>query len=310
MLLMPLIGAALTNCFGRMIGDERQGWALLAAMLLLLLADAVALHGAEATANPLLAGAGLEQHAGNLEGKELRFGVPGSALFSELGTATSSGAVNAMHDSYMPLGGLVLLVNMMVDEVIIGGPGSGLFGMLLYGLVAVFIGGLMIGRTPEYVGNKIEAREIKLAMLAILAVPGALLCLTALAVVSPAGVSGLRNAGPHGFSQVLYAYTSAANTNGGAFAGLSANIGFYNLTLAEAMAVGRFCVVVPVLALAGSLAPKRRVPVSAGTLPTTGPLCIGLLLGVIVIVGGLSYLPALALGPVAEQVSMTGGARF
>nr|WP_294521429.1 potassium-transporting ATPase subunit KdpA [uncultured Rhodopila sp.] len=310
MLLMPLIGAALTNCFGRMIGDERQGWALLAAMLLLLLAGAVALHGAEATANPLLAGAGLEQHAGNLEGKELRFGVPGSALFSELGTATSSGAVNAMHDSYMPLGGLVLLVNMMLDEVIIGGPGSGLFGMLLYALVAVFIGGLMIGRTPEYVGNKIEAREIKLAMLAILAVPGALLCLTALAVVSPAGVSGLGNAGPHGFSEVLYAYTSAANTNGGAFAGLSANTGFYNLTLAVAMAVGRFCVVVPVLALAGSLAGKRRVPVSAGTLPTTGPLWIGLLLGVIVIVGGLSYLPALALGPVAEQVSMAGGARF
>jgi K+-transporting ATPase ATPase A chain len=310
MLLMPLIGAALTNCFGRMIGDERQGWALLAAMLLLLLAGAVALHGAEATANPLLAGAGLEQHAGNLEGKELRFGVPGSALFSELGTATSSGAVNAMHDSYMPLGGLVLLVNMMLDEVIIGGPGSGLFGMLLYALVAVFIGGLMIGRTPEYVGNKIEAREIKLAMLAILAVPGALLCLTALAVVSPAGVSGLGNAGPHGFSEVLYAYTSAANTNGGAFAGLSANTGFYNLTLAVAMAVGRFCVVVPVLALAGSLAGKRRVPVSAGTLPTTGPLWIGLLLGVIVIVGGLSYLPALALGPVAEQMSMAGGARF
>jgi K+-transporting ATPase ATPase A chain len=309
-LLMPPIGAALTNCFGRMIGDERQGWALLAAMLVLLLAGAVALHGAEAAANPLLAGTGVEQHAGNLEGKELRFGVPGSALFSELGTASSSGAVNAMHDSYMPLGGLVLLVNMMLDEVIIGGPGSGLFGMLLYALVAVFIGGLMIGRTPEYVGNKIEAREIKLAMLAILAVPGALLCLTALAVVLPAGVSGLGNAGPHGFSEVLYAYTSAANTNGSAFGGLSANTGFYNLTLAVAMAVGRFCVVVPVLALAGSLAGKRRVPVSAGTLPTTGPHWIGLLLGVIVIVGGLSYLPVLALGPVAEQVSMAGGARF
>jgi K+-transporting ATPase ATPase A chain len=182
--------------------------------------------------------------------------------------------------------------------------------MLLYALVAVFIGGLMIGRTPEYVGNKIEAREIKLAMLAILAVPGALLCLTALAVVLPAGVSGLGNAGPHGFSEVLYAYTSAANTNGSAFGGLSANTGFYNLTLAVAMAVGRFCVVVPVLALAGSLAGKRRVPVSAGTLPTTGPHWIGLLLGVIVIVGGLSYLPVLALGPVAEQVSMAGGARF
>jgi len=310
MLLMPLIGAALTNCFGRMIGDERQGWALLAVMMVLLLAGAMALHGAEAAANPLLAGTGVEQHAGNLEGKELRFGVPGSALFSELGTATSSGAVNAMHDSYMPLGGLVLLVNMMLDEVIIGGPGSGLFGILLYALVAVFIGGLMIGRTPEYVGNKIDAREIKLAMLAILAVPGALLCLTALAVVLPAGVSGLGNAGPHGFSEVLYAYTSAANTNGSAFGGLSANTGFYNLTLALGMVVGRFCVVVPVLALAGSLAGKRRVPVSAGTLPTTGPLWVGLVLGVIVIVGGLSYLPALALGPVAEQMSMVGGASF
>jgi K+-transporting ATPase ATPase A chain len=309
-LLMPLIGAALTNCFGRMIGDERQGWALLAAMLVLLLAGAVALHGAEAAANPLLSGTGVEQHAGNLEGKELRFGVPGSALFSELGTATSSGAVNAMHDSYMPLGGLVLLVNMMLDEVIIGGPGSGLFGMLLYALVAVFIGGLMIGRTPEYVGNKIEAREIKLAMLAILAVPGALLCLTALAVVLPMGMAGLGNAGPHGFSEVLYAYTSAANTNGSAFGGLSANTGFYNLTLALAMVLGRFCVVVPVLALAGSLAGKRRVPVSAGTLPTTGPLWVGLVLGVIVIVGGLSYLPALALGPVAEQASMLRGAVF
>nr|WP_294547857.1 potassium-transporting ATPase subunit KdpA [uncultured Rhodopila sp.] len=309
-LLMPLIGAALTNCFGRMIGEERQGWALLAAMLLLLLAGAVALHGAEAAANPLLAGTGVEQHAGNLEGKELRFGVPGSALFSEFGTATSSGAVNAMHDSYMPLGGLVLLVNMMLDEVIIGGPGSGLFGILLYALVAVFIGGLMIGRTPEYVGNKIEAREIKLAMLAILAVPGALLCLTALAVVLPMGVAGLGNAGPHGFSEVLYAYTSAANTNGSAFGGLSANTGFYNLTLALAMVPGRFCVVVPVLALAGSLAGKRRVPVSAGTLPTTGPLWVGLVLGVIVIVGGLSYLPALALGPVAEQASMLRGAVF
>jgi K+-transporting ATPase ATPase A chain len=307
MLLMPLIGAGLTNCFGRMAGDERQGWALLAAMLVLLLAGAVALHVAETSANPLLAGTHVDLSGGNLEGKELRFGVPGSALFSELGTATSSGAVNAMHDSYLPLGGLVLMVNMMLDEVIIGGPGSGLFGMLLYAIVAVFIGGLMIGRTPEYLGNKLEAREIKLAVLAILAVPAALLCLTALAVVLPAGLSALGNAGPHGFSEVLYAYTSAANTNGSAFAGLTTNTGFYNLTLALAMTVGRYCVVVPVLALAGSLATQRRVPISAGTLPTTGPLWVGLLLGVIVIVGGLSYLPALVLGPVAEQISMLRG---
>jgi potassium-transporting ATPase potassium-binding subunit len=310
MLLMALIGAALTNCFGRMVGDERQGWALLSAMMLLLLAGAVALHVAEAGNNPLLTGAGVDLHAGNLEGKELRFGVPGSALFSEIGTATSSGAVNAMHDSYMPLGGLVLMVNMMLDEVIVGGPGSGLFGMLLYALVAVFIGGLMIGRTPEYVRNKVEAREVKLTVLAILTVPAVLLGLTALAVVLPVALSALGNAGPHGFSEVLYAYTSAANTNGSAFAGLSTNTRFYNVTLALAMIMGRFFVVVPVLALAGSLAAKRLVPVSAGTLPTTGPLWVGLLLGVIVIVGGLSYLPALALGPIAEHMSMIRGLSF
>jgi potassium-transporting ATPase potassium-binding subunit len=309
-LLMPLIGAALTNCFGRMAGDARQGWALLAAMLVLLVAGGVALHMAEATANPLLGGLPVDQLQGNLEGKELRFGVPGSALFSEFGTATSSGAVNAMHDSYLPFGGLVLLFNLMLDEVIIGGPGSGLFGILLYALVAVFVGGLMIGRTPEYLGNKIDAREVKLAMLAILAVPAALLFLTALASVMPAGLSGLGNAGPHGFSEMLYAYTSAANTNGSAFAGLSANTPFYNLTLALAMTIGRFFVVVPVLALAGSLATKQRVPSSAGTLPTTGPLWVGLLLGVIVIVGGLSYFPALALGPIAEQLAMIQGASF
>ncbi len=310
MLLMPLIGAALTNCFGRMVGDQRQGWALLAAMLVLLLAGAVSLHMVEAGGNPLLANAGVDQHLGNLEGKELRFGVAGSALFSELGTATSSGAVNAMHGSYLPLGSLVMLGNMMLDEVIIGGPGSGLFGMLLFALVAAFVGGLMIGRTPEYLGNKIEAREIKLAMLAILVVPASLLALTAVAVVIPAGLAGLGNAGPHGFSEVLYAYTSAANTNGSAFAGLTTNTPFYNLTLALAMVVGRFLVVVPVLALAGSFATKRRVAASDGTLPTTGALWVGLLLGVIVIVGGLTYFPALALGPIAEHMAVLGGTTF
>ncbi|HEY2133601.1 MAG TPA: potassium-transporting ATPase subunit KdpA [Acetobacteraceae bacterium] len=306
-LLMPLLGAALTNTFGRMVGREREGWALLAAMLVLLLAGAVALHVVEGAGNPVLAAAGIDQHLGNLEGKDLRFGVPGSTLFSELATATSSGAVNAMQDSYMPLSGLVLLGNMMLDEVIIGGPGSGLFGMLLFALVAVFVGGLMIGRTPEYVGNKIEAREIKMTMLAILAVPTALLVLTAIAVVIPTGLAGLGNAGPHGFTEVLYAYTSAANTNGSSFAGLSTNTPFYNLTLALAMAVGRFLVAVPVIALAGSLATKRRIADSLGTLPTTGTVWIGLLLGVIVIVGGLTYLPALALGPVAEHFAMLRG---
>ena len=310
MLLMPLIGAALTNTFGRMVGDERQGWALLAAMLVLLLAGAVALQVIESGGNPLLAGFGLDQHLGNLEGKELRFGVPGSALFSELGTATSSGAVNAMHDSYLPLGGMVLLANMMLDEVIIGGPGSGLFGMLLFAVVAVFISGLMIGRTPKYLGNKIEGREVKLTMLALLAVPAALLLPAALAVVVPAGLAALGNAGPHGFTEVLYAYTSAVNTNGSSFAGLSTNTPFYNLTLAAAMAVGRFMVVVPVLALAGSLATRRRVAASHGTFPTTGGFWVGLLLGVIVIVGGLTYLPALALGPVAEHLAMLRGMAF
>jgi K+-transporting ATPase ATPase A chain len=309
-LLMPLLGAALTNSFGRMVGSEAEGWALLIAMLVLLVAGALALHGVEAGGNPLLAAAGVDQHLGNLEGKEVRFGVAGSALFSELGTATSSGAVNAMHDSYLPLGGLVLLANMMLDEVVIGGPGSGLYSMLLFAVVAVFIGGLMIGRTPEYVGNKIEAREIKMAMLAILVVPAALLSLTALAVVIPAGLAGLGNAGPHGFVEVLYAYTSATNTNGSSFAGLSTNTPFYNLTLALAMAIGRFLVVVPVIALAGSLATKRRVAPSLGTLPTTGVVWIGLLLGVIIIVGGLAYFPALALGPVAEHMAMLRGAVF
>jgi K+-transporting ATPase ATPase A chain len=309
-LLMALLGAALTNSFGRMVGNEREGWTLLAAMLVLLVAGIILLHVAEGGANPLLAGLGIDQQLGNMEGKELRLGAAGSALFSALSTATSDGAVNAMHDSTMPLSGLVLLSNMMLDEVIIGGPGSGLYGMLLFAVVAVFVGGLMIGRTPEYVGNKIEAREIKMAMLAILAVPAALLSLTAIAVVLPAGLAGLGNAGPHGFSEILYAYTSAANTNGSSFAGLSTNTPFYNLTLALAMVIGRFLVVVPVLALAGSLATKRRVAPSLGTLPTTGTVWIGLLLGVIIIVGGLTYFPALALGPVAEHMAMLGGTTF
>jgi K+-transporting ATPase ATPase A chain len=310
MLLMPLLGAALTNCFGRMVGDERQGRALFAAMLVLLLVGAAAVQNFEAQGNPLLAQPGLDQSAGNLEGKELRFGVAGSALFSELGTATSSGAVNAMHESYTPLGGMVLLGNMMLDEVIIGGPGSGLFGMLLFAVVAVFIAGLMIGRTPEYLGNKIESREVKLTMLALLVVPAALLIPTAVAIVLPAGLAALGNAGPHGFTEVLYAYTSAVNTNGSAFSGLSTNTTYYNLTLALSMAVGRFLVIVPVLALAGSLATRRRVEASHGTLPTTGGLWVGLLVGTIVIVGGLTYLPALAIGPIAEHLALLGGATF
>jgi K+-transporting ATPase ATPase A chain len=308
--LMPLIGAALTNTFGRMVGDERQGWALFSAMLVLLLAGALALHQIESAGNPLLAHAGIDQSAGNLEGKETRLGAAGSALFSELGTATSSGAVNAMHDSYLPLSGLVLLTNMMLDEVIIGGPGSGLFGMLLFAIVSVFIAGLMIGRTPEYVGNKIESREIRLTILALLAVPAALLLPTAVAVVIPAGTGAMGNAGPHGFTEALYAYTSAVNTNGSSFSGLVTNTPFWNVTLAMAMMVGRFLVTVPVLALAGSLATRRRVEASHGTLPTTGTLWVGLLIGVIVIVGGLTYLPALAVGPIAEQAALLGGTTY
>jgi K+-transporting ATPase ATPase A chain len=308
LLLMPLLGAALTNTFGRMVGRPREGWALLIAMLVMFAAGAVAMQMAEAHGNPLLAG--IDQHLGNLEGKELRFGVAGSSLFAELATATSSGAVNSMHDSYMPLGGLVQMLNMKLGEVIFGGPGSGMFSILLVAVLAVFIGGLMIGRTPEYVGNKIEARDIKMTMIATLIMPALALVLTAVAVVLPAGLAGLGNAGPHGFSEVLYAYTSAANTNGSSFAGLMTNTPFYNLTLALAMLLGRMVPIIAVLALAGSLATKRRAPASAGTLPTTGPLWVSLVVGVTLILGGLTYFPVLALGPVAEHLAMQGGAMF
>jgi K+-transporting ATPase ATPase A chain len=303
MLLIGLLGAALTNGFGRMVGDQRQGSALLMAMLVLLAVGTVMIYAAEAGPNHALAASGLTQARGNLEGKEVRFGIPGSALFSELATATSSGAVNSMLDSYAPLSVLALLANMMVSEVIIGGPGSGLFSILLFALLAVFLGGMMIGRTPEYLGKKIEAREVKLAMLAILAPAAALLGLTALACVLPSGVSALGNDGARGFSEMFYAYTSAANTNGSALAGLSSNTPFWNLTLALAMVVGRFLVIVPVLAIAGALAGKHRIPIGGGTLPTTGMVWIGLLVGVIVVVGGLTYLPAAVLGPVAEYLS-------
>ena len=298
MLLIPLLGAALTNSFGRMVGDERQGWALLVAMLILLGIGAGVMYAAEAT--PLLHATGIDPQLGHMEGKEVRLGVAGSALFSELGTATSSGAVNSMIDSYAPLGMGVAMANMMLGEVIIGGPGSGLFGMLLFALLAVFLGGLMVGRTPEYLGNRVEAREIKLVMLATLAPSAIALLLTSVACIIPAGTSALGNAGPHGFSEILYAYVSAVNTNGSAMAGLSANTPFWNLTLAVSMAIGRYFVVVAVLAIAGSLALRLRSPPSAGTLPTTGPIWIGLVVGIIVIVGGLTFLPALALGPLAE----------
>ncbi len=263
MLLIFLIGVALTNSFGRMVGDQRQGWALFAAMAVMFFIGLVAVYIGETTPNPAFARLGINQvpglmqDGGNMEGKEVRFGPGQSALFAEVSTASSDGAVDSMHDSFMPLSGLVLLSNMMLDEVIVGGPGSGLFGMLLFAIVAVFAAGLMIGRTPEYLGNKLESSEVKMTMLALLCPPAAILGLTALAVVLPAGLAGLDNAGPHGFSEALYAYTSAAATNGSAFAGLNANSLFYNITLAMAMFAGRFIVIVPVLCIAGTLVTKR-----------------------------------------------------
>jgi K+-transporting ATPase ATPase A chain len=245
-----------------------------------------------------------------MERKEVRFGIGQSALFAMATTASSDGAVNAMHDSFTPLSGLVLLANMMLDEVIVGGPGSGLFGMLLFAMVAVFVAGLMIGRTPEYLGKKIEANEIKMTMLVLLTVPAFILGFVAVAAVLPAGLAGLNNAGPHGFSELLYGYISGAATNGSAFAGLNANTPFFNLTLALAMFAGRFLVMVPVLCIAGGLAAKQTVPASAGTLQTTGAQFVGLLIGAVVIVGGLTFLPALALGPVAEHFAMQAGMTY
>jgi len=316
MILIFLLGGALTNTFGRMVGDQRQGWALLAAMAVLFLVGVSVIYGSEASSSGAMTSLGVDQRAsaaqsgGNMEGKEVRFGIAQSSLFAGASTASSDGAVDSMHDSFMPLSGLVLMANMMVDEVIVGGPGSGLFGMLLLVIVAVFAAGLMIGRTPEYIGKKIEANEVKMAMLALLCVPAFILGLTAVACVLPAGLAGLGNSGPHGFSEILYGYTSATATNGSAFAGLTSNTLFYNLTLALAMFAGRFFVIVPVLSIAGTLAAKRRVPVSAGTLPTHGTLFVALLIATIVIVGGLTFLPGLALGPVAEHLAMQGGALY
>ena len=315
MLLIFLIGVALTSTFGRMVGDRRQGWALYAAMAAMFLVGAIVVYRAEAVGNSAYPSsidqsAGPTQSGGNMEGKEVRFGVAQSALFATVSTASSDGAVNSMHDSYMPLSGLVLMANMMVDEVIVGGPGSGLFGILLFAIVAVFIAGLMIGRTPEYLGNKIEASEVKMAMLALLIVPAFILGLPAVAAVLPVGLAGLNNAGPHGFSEMLYAYTSGAATNGSAFAGLHANTPFYNLTLAVAMFAGRFLVIVPVLCIAGTLVTKGRLQPAAGAMPTHGPLFVALLIGTIVIVGGLTFFPAIALGPFAEHFAALTGATY
>lgn len=302
------IGAALTNVFGRMVGDERQGWAILSAMGLLFIAGVAVCYWAESAGNPLVHALGLE--GGNMEGKEARFGIALSALFAVITTAASCGAVNAMHDSFMALGGIIPLINMMLGEIVVGGVGAGLYGALLFVVVSIFVAGLMVGRTPEYLGKKIEAKEVKMAMLALLILPLVMLGLTAVAVVLPTGVASIANPGPHGFAEVLYAYVSAAANNGSAFGGLSANTPWYNTTLGLAMLMGRFLMIVPVMALAGSLVTKKAVPASAGTFPTHGPLFVGLLIGVIVIVGGLEFFPALALGPIVEHLAVVAGQTF
>ena len=302
------IGAAFTNVFGRMVGDQKQGWAIFAAMGVLFLAGVFFTYWAEASGNPLMHALGLE--GGNMEGKEVRFGIALSALFAVVTTAASCGAVNAMHDSFTSLGGMIPLINMELGEVIIGGVGAGLYGILLFVIIAIFVSGLMVGRTPEYLGKKIEAKEVKMAMLAILCLPLAMLGFTAISVVMPSSVASIANQGPHGFTEILYAYTSAAANNGSAFGGLTGNTPWYNLTLGIAMLMGRFLVIVPALAIAGSLAAKKKVPASAGTFPTSGGLFVGLLVGVILIVGGLTFLPALALGPIAEHLAILSGQTF
>jgi K+-transporting ATPase ATPase A chain len=300
------LGAALTNVFGRMVGNERQGWALLAAMGVLFLAGVLVTYWAEASGTPMLDGLGLT--GGNMEGKEVRFGIAASALFAVITTAASCGAVNAMHDSFTALGGMVPLINIELGEIIVGGVGAGLYGMLLFAVLTVFVAGLMVGRTPEYVGKKIEAKEVKMAMLAILILPLVILGFTAVAVVYPPATASMANAGPHGFSEVLYAYSSQAGNNGSAFAGLTGNTPFYNLSGAVTMLVGRFLMIIPAMAIAGSLAQKKLVAASSGTFPTTGGLFVGLLVGVILIMGGLTFFPALVLGPVAEHLA--GGGLF
>ncbi len=302
------LGAALTNVFGRMVGNERQGWAIFSAMGVLFLAGVAVLYWAEAAGNPLVHALGIG--GGNWEGKELRFGLAGASLFATVTTDASCGAVNAMHDSLTALGGMIPMIDMQLGEIIFGGVGSGLYGMIVFVIIAIFVAGLMVGRTPEYLGKKIEAKEVKMAMLAILCLPFVMLGGTAMALGVPSAVAAMNNAGPHGFSEVLYAYTSVAANNGSAFAGLSGNTMFYNTSLGFGMLIGRFFVIVPALAIAGSLAAKKTVPASVGTFPTTGGLFVGLLVGVILIVGGLTFFPALALGPIVEHLAIVAGQMF
>jgi K+-transporting ATPase ATPase A chain len=302
------LGAALTNAFGRMVGNQRQGWAILAVMGVLFISGVAVTYWAEAGGTTALHALGLT--GGNMEGKEVRFGIVASSLFAVVTTAASCGAVNAMHDSFTALGGMIPLINMQLGEIIIGGVGAGLYGMLLFVVISIFVAGLMVGRTPEYVGKKIEAREVKMAMLAILVLPLMYLGWTAIAVVFPPAVASMANAGPHGFTEVLYAYTSQTGNNGSAFAGLTGNTPFYNITGGVAMFVGRFFMIIPAMAIAGSLAGKKLHPASTGTFPTTGGLFVGLVVGVILIIGGLTFFPALALGPIVEQLAMNANTLF
>jgi K+-transporting ATPase ATPase A chain len=327
MLMMFLIPSGLTYTFGKMTGDTRQGWALFAAMSILFLAGVFAAYGAEQRGNPILARLGVQtrttagQPGGNMEGKEMRFGVAESALFATITTDTSCGAVNSMHDSYTPIGGLVPLFNIQLGEVVFGGVGSGLYGILLFALLAVFIAGLMVGRTPEYIGKKVEQKEVKMAMLAMIIMAANVLLFTAVSSVgrfrkngywNPPGAAAQNTAtqGPHGFSEILYAYTSANGNNGSAFAGLNANTPWYNLSTGLAMLIGRFLFLVPLLAIAGSLAGKRQIPSTEGTLPTHGALFVGVLIGTIIIVGALTFFPALSLGPIVEHFMMLQGRLF
>jgi K+-transporting ATPase ATPase A chain len=302
------LGAALTNVFGRMVGNQRQGWAILAVMGILFVAGVVVCYWAEANGTTILNSLGLA--GGNMEGKEVRFGVVASALFAVVTTAASCGAVNAMHDSFTALGGMIPMINMELGEIIVGGVGAGLYGMLLFVVLAIFVAGLMVGRTPEYAGKKIEAKEVKMAMLAILILPLMFLGWSAVATVLPGALASLGNAGPHGFSEILYLFTSSTANNGSAFGGITGNTDFYNITGAVAMFAGRFLMIVPALAIAGALAAKKIVPASAGTLPTTGALFVGLVIGVILIMGGLTFFPALALGPIVEHLAGLAGTTF
>jgi len=328
MLMIFLIPAGLTYTFGRMVGDQRQGWAIFAAMSALFLAGVFAVYAAEQAGNPNLAKLGVEMSAtdaqpgGNMEGKEVRFGIAATALFASVTTAASCGAVIGMHDSFTPLGGLITLFNMQSGEVIFGGAGAGLYGMLLFAILAVFMAGLMVGRTPEYLGKKIEGKEVKMAMLATLATSATILLFTGASSVmefakdsywngaSGAATGNLNNGGPHGFAEILYAYTSAAGNNGSAFAGISANTPWYNLTLGLAMLIGRFLIIIPMLAVAGSLAAKKKLAVTSGTLPTHGPLFVTLLAGTVIIIGALTFFPALSLSPIVEHFLMLQGRLF